>query len=237
MKSNIFLSVIIPVFNETARIDNLKTITRFFKKFNTEIIVINDGSTDKTLKILKDLQRRLKFKIVSYLKNKGKGYAVKRGVLASQGGYILLTDVDLSTPLSEFKKFLPHLAKNHIVIATRKHKKARVLKHQGFIRENLGRGFTHLSNVLLGLKLSDYTCGFKCFSSLSAKEIFKKTTIDRWGYDCEVLFIADKMGFKVKEVPVSWANDHRSKVKFPRDAVNSFSDLLRIRLNHSLKKY
>ncbi len=233
------LSVVIPLFNEGSRIDNIKLIYQFFKKttFETEIIAVNDGSTDNTLKALKILQKKYGFSILSYKKNRGKGFALKKGFLKALGKFILFTDIDLSVPLIEFEKFTAQLNLGDILIATRKDKKAKVLKRQSSIRESMGKGYTYLSQMVLGLKISDFTCGFKLFTGKAGKDIFSKLTVDRWAFDSEVLFIAAKRGYKIKEIPITWINDPKTKVKFPQDILNSLKDLLKIRLNQISGKY
>lgn len=225
-----FLSIIIPVFNEEQRIHNVVQIQKYLEKkpFVYEIIIINDGSFDKTLALLKKIKKELQFKIISYNKNKGKGYAIRQGMLASKGTYRLFTDIDLSTPIKEFDKFIPHLNKNDIIIATRKKKTSILIKRQPLLRENLGKIYTLLSKTALRITVSDFTCGFKCFSEKAAKNIFRKQKIDSWGFDSEILFLAKKNQFKIKEITVRWMNDPRTKVKFPRDIINSLYDLTRI---------
>ncbi|MDE2025888.1 MAG: glycosyltransferase family 2 protein, partial [Patescibacteria group bacterium] len=109
--------------------------------------------------------------------------------------------------------------------------------HQNFLRENMGKVFTFLSQTILGLSLSDFTCGFKCFSEDAAKKVFSQMTINRWGFDSEILFLAHKFGYTIKEVPVVWKNEPNTKVKFPRDAIVSFSELVQIRWNDFSQKY
>ncbi|OGM21886.1 hypothetical protein A2714_04150 [Candidatus Woesebacteria bacterium RIFCSPHIGHO2_01_FULL_38_9] len=243
-KGPTFLSVIIPVYNESKRVYKLTKILKYLGRntFRTEIIVVNDGSKDNTLLKLKNLtskklQKNLNVKIISYRKNKGKGYAIKKGVLKARGKHRLFLDIDLSTPISEFQKFLTHLGKYDILIGSRKIKGAKVSQRQSLIREALGKNFTFLSQIILGLKVSDFTCGFKCFSTTASQTIFKLQRIDRWGFDCEILFIAKQLGFTIKEVPVIWKNDPNSKVRFPHDIISSFLELLKIRINYFSGKY
>lgn len=233
MKRRIFLSVVIPVFNESSRIHHLSEVQLFFESqdFMSEIIVVDDGSCDDTLEKLSQWKRQEGFKIISYPQNRGKGYAIKKGMGQATGEFRMYMDIDLSTPLEEFRLFLPFLGSHGIVIGTRKNVKGNILEHQPWIREALGKGFTFLSQVMLQVWLSDFTCGFKCFSAKAAKMIFPRLRIDRWGFDSEILFLAKKFGFSVKEVIVRWKNDRLTRVKFPQDIIRSFSDLLTIRLN------
>lgn len=234
-----FLSIIVPVYNEAERILNLNIIHEFLKKqkFKSELIIVNDGSSDATLRKIKFLTRSIKIKLITYDENMGKGYAVRKGMLAASGKYRLFTDVDLSTPMEELYKFMPFIKKYDVLIGSRKVRGADVIKHQPFVRESLGKGFTKLSSLILNIKVSDFTCGFKCFSQKAAKEIFSKGKISRWGFDSEILFIAKYKGFTIKEIPVKWSDDNKTKVNFPYDLVNSFSELLQIKYNQIKKFY
>jgi dolichyl-phosphate beta-glucosyltransferase len=233
------LSVIVPVYNETRRLYHLDQIFDFFKKEKEEIeiIIVNDGSTDKTLSELKKYQKKNRLEIVSYSRNRGKGFAIKTGMLAAGGQYRLFMDLDLSTPLDQWSKFQPHLKEADILIGSRKTKGAELLARQPWWRETLGKGFTLLSQLALNVWASDFTCGFKCFSEKAAIKIFSQATIERWGFDSEVLFLAKKYRLSVKEIPVAWKNDMQTKVKFPQDLVRSLSDLLAIRTREILGKY
>lgn len=233
------LSVVIPVFNELKRIHKLEEIVKYLKKqkFSNELIVVNDGSLDDTLEKLKKLQKKYSFKVVSYSQNQGKGYAIKQGMKQARGDYHLFADVDLSTPIEEIKKFLPQLKKYDVVIGTRKTKGSKLLVRQARLREFLGKGFTFLSQNILGVNVSDFTCGFKAFKKDSSEKIFSNLSINRWGFDSEILFLASKYGFDIKEVPIEWRNDAESKVKFPEDIIRSLNDLITIRINNFKGKY
>lgn len=238
-KEKVFLSIIIPIYNEEKRLFNLHKIFDFLKKskFTFELIIINDGSTDNTLSELKKLQKKHRFSIISYNNNRGKGYAIKNGVLKAAGKYRLFIDIDLSTPIEEFKKFEPFLQQYDVIIASRRLPQSNLILKQSTIREFLGKTFTFLSQIILGVNISDFTCGFKVFSEKASREIFPKLTIERWGFDSEVLFIAQKKGLSIKEVSVVWKNNPLTKVKFPRDILNSLKELFSIRLNDFLGRY
>ncbi|OGM21760.1 hypothetical protein A2714_02695 [Candidatus Woesebacteria bacterium RIFCSPHIGHO2_01_FULL_38_9] len=228
-----YLSVIIPVYNEEKRIKNLKKIDRFLQsfKYTSEIVLVNDGSNDKTEEILLKISLKTPLKIISYDKNMGKGHAVKKGMLKARGLYLLFMDVDLSTSPSDLPKFLKRIKEYDVVIGSRKIEGANVFNRQSFVRESLGKSFTLLSRRTLGLDISDFTCGFKCFTKDAALNIFNKVTIDRWGFDPEVLFIANKLGYRILEIPVKWRNDPNTKVRFPQDIIRSLRDLIKIRAN------
>lgn len=237
-KTSVYLSLIIPIFNEEKRIKNISIIIDYLtkKKFEWEVVIINDGSNDTTLKKLNALKTN-KISILSYTLNKGKGYAIKQGMLHSRGHYKLFIDIDLSTTMDEFDKFLPNLNKYDVIIGSRRVKGSKFLTRQTYLREFMGRVFTKLSQIVTGVSVSDFTCGFKCFSKKSAQIIFSKQLIKRWGFDAEVLFLAKLYGFSIKEVPVSWKNDSGSKVRFPQDIITSLFDLFRIRMNLNNNKY
>jgi len=228
------LSVVIPVYNEELRFEKGFEICRKFaeKYINWEFIFVNDGSTDKTEEIVKNsIKDFSQMKLVSYGKNQGKGFALKQGVEKTGKSFILITDIDFSTPIKELRKFYP-LIKNNIdmVIGSRKVKGAQIVERQRMLREWLGARFTDLSNLWLGLNISDFTCGFKLFKADVAKKLFKFSKIKRWGYDAEIIYLAFKKGYKVKEVPVIWKNDERTKVFLIKDIFRSLLDLLLIKI-------
>lgn len=233
---NPFLSIIIPLYNEESRLRNLSKIYKYLNNlnFDYEVLLVNDGSLDKTVQRLKQIYKKFKFQLISYDKNRGKGFAVRGGMLDAKGKYRLFTDIDLSTPIDQLNKFIPQLKKADILIGSRKTAGAHLYKRQSFIRENLGKGFTLLSRMILDLEISDFTCGFKCFSKKSSISIFSKQKIERWGFDSEILFIAKKLGFSIKEVPVNWSHDPRSKVRFPHDIISSLSDLYKIKYHSNV---
>ena len=234
-----FLSIVIPVYNEERRIKNLSEIIFYLKKqkYSWEVIIVDDGSTDKTSKILKLLKKKLRFTLISYQPNSGKGFAVKTGMLSAKGKFRLFLDVDLSTPISEMEKFLPYLKKHPIVIGSRKLKASILLTRQPLFREYLGKIFTLLSQAVLRLDISDFTCGFKCFSKDAAEEIFKRQTIKGWGFDSEILYIGKLKKISAKELPIVWKNDPRTRVKFPKDIINSLFELTKIRINSAMGLY
>ncbi len=239
MQKRIHLSIVIPVYNEEKRLKSLKKVFAFLERqeFGSELIVVNDGSTDKTQEKLRLLQGRYPLLLVTYRSNRGKGYAIRRGMLKARGRHRLFLDVDLSTPLKEFEKMVPFLETYEVIIGSRKMKGAKLRKRQPIIRQTLGRVFTQLSRWILNVPVSDFTCGFKCFSARSTRNIFSRAQINRWGFDSEILFLAKKMGHQIKEVPVEWKNDINTKVRFPHDIVNSLKELLEVRKNEILGRY
>jgi len=235
------LSVVIPLYNESDRFpENFKICKDYHQKQKGwEFIFVNDGSTDKTEKMVKKaIKNYPRMKLITYSKNQGKGWAVKQGVLKAKKQLVLMTDIDFSVALSSLVLFYPFM-RNGVkgVIGTRKVKGANIIQHQARWREWLGKRFTNISNVWLGLNISDYTCGFKLFRRQTARKLFSKAKINGWGFDAEILFLAHVYKYWIVEVPVVWKNDARTRVKIWRDVGLSLIDLLRIRFNFFLGRY
>lgn len=238
------LSLIFPVYNEEKRLaQSLKKIKTYFSKVNYpyELLFVNDGSTDRSKNVIlnwfQDLvpPGRDYFKILTHPKNLGKGAAIRTGVKAAKGDWVLFCDLDLSVPLETIVLFLQN-QKADLLIGSRRAPGSRILTHQGWLREFLGRSFTRLSNLILGTNYTDLTCGFKMLKTPVAKKLFALQKLNTWTFDSEILFLAKKLGYKVGELPVDWSDVKGSKVKFPRDLIQSFVDLLKIRY-YNLKGY
>lgn len=230
------LSIVIPIYNEERRLEKaLQICSEYRKKYpDWEFIFVNDGSVDRSQEMIE----RARFKVNTYSRNQGKGYALKQGVRLATKPLTLITDIDFSTPLTELPKLFKEVETGFkMVIGSRKIKGSQVIKHQPKLREWLGVQFTNLSNLWLGLKVTDFTCGFKLFKTSTAKLIFEKQRIKRWGYDAEIVFIADKLEIQVKEVPVVWENDERTRVNMGKDIVRSLLDLALIWFNELNGKY
>lgn len=234
MKPTLSLSIVIPVYNEARRLSKtfagLNELQNFGFFKDLEIVFADDGSRDETKKLIGQFIFPHPVKIISYEKNRGKGFAVRSGMLKATGDYALMMDADISTPISEIKKFLPFMeAGIPVIIGNRKMPEAQMIPPQPFLRRKLGEGYTFFARFITGVKVSDFTCGFKCFSKEARKRIFQAVTTERWSYDAEILYLAKKIGFKIKEVPVIWRNDRDTKVRLRQDIWRSFLDLLKIR--------
>lgn len=240
--SEIYLSVIIPAYNEEKRLPKtLEDIGNYLKKqnFDSEIIVVSDGSKDRTVEVAKEFAKNFKnLKVIEYKENKGKGFGVRVGMLEAQGKFRIFTDADNSTPISEIEKFWKEFESGaDIVIGSREIKGAILDPPQPFYRRFLGEGFKLLRKIIIGLwEIQDTQCGFKCFKKEVVEKIFPKCKIDRFAFDPEILILAKKAGFKIKEVPIYWRNDPNSKVKI-KSIIKMALDLLKIRLNLILGKY
>lgn len=232
-RKKIKLSVVVPVFNEEKRVQNIIKLHSFIKNktYFHELVVVNDGSKDKTRNLLYAMAKKTKMRVVSYGTNKGKGFAIRKGIFSARGTHVLFMDVDLSTPPQTIGKLLLLLRKNGgVFVGTRKVGGSYILQRQPFLRELMGRFFTTLSQWVTGVQVSDFTCGFKCFSRVAAVQIAKKQKINRWAFDSEMLFLAKKMGLSIVEFPVVWKNDRRTKVRFPQDVFLSLFDLFSIKV-------
>lgn len=242
MNDSPFVSLVIPAYNEGKRLkDSLITIQKYIieKPYSVEIIIVDDGSQDETVAVANSyLNGKFAHSILSSSKNRGKGYAVKKGMLTAKGKYVVFMDADLSTPIDELEVFLKELeGGSDVVIGTRKNKEASVKKRQPLYRELLGKGFTLLSNILLVRDISDFTCGFKGFSREVGQDIFRRQLIPNWSFDAEILFLARKLGYGIKEVPVTWFDAEGTKVRLWRDVIWSLFGIFQIRANYLLGTY
>lgn len=238
----VYLSLIIPAFNEESRItESLDHILSFLQSepYSSEIIVVDDGSKDRTIEAVKDrLGQQTNVRIHQQPRNLGKGGAVKQGMLLGNGKYLFFSDVDLSVSVETLPIFLTHLENNcDVAIGTRRLPGARIEVHQPFYRALLGKIYTRLSNWILGLRASDFTCGFKGFRKEAAKDIFSRQRLNNWSFDAEILYLARLKHYRVQEIPVTWRNDRATKVKLWRDMLTSFLGLLQIRFYNYQGRY
>jgi len=255
-----YLSVIIPAYNEEKRLSKtLEEIDKYLSKqrvaeasphlppcsasphsvYDYEILVVNDGSKDKTAQVIRDRVSVIQnLRLIDNKKNNGKGYVVRQGMLEAEGEYRIFTDADNSTSIDQVEKMWPYFEKGYdIVFGSRDVKGAILDPSQSLFRRFLGEAFGFLTNLIVGTwGIADSQCGFKCFTKKAAENIFPKCKINRFAFDPEFFVIAKKLGYKIKEIPVYWENDPESKVKF-KWMVNMGIDLLKIRWNIITKKY
>jgi len=237
------LSVIIPAYNEEQRLPKtLREIDKYLRTqdYESEIIVVSDGSTDRTVEVVTDLMAEIKtLKTLDFKENRGKGFGVQQGMLKARGEYRLFTDADNSTSIDQIEKMWPWFERGFdIVIGSRDVEGAVLDPPQPWLRQMiLGEGFKLLRKIIVGLwGIEDTQCGFKGFTKKVVENIFPRCKIDRFAFDPEILVIAKKLNYKIKEIPVYWRNDPESKVKF-KWMVNMGFDLLKIRWNLITKKY
>jgi dolichyl-phosphate beta-glucosyltransferase len=227
------LSIVIPAYNEARRLPpTLETVTAWIRRqpFACEVVIVDDGSSDGTADAARHALVGVDHRVLAHAVNQGKGAGLRTGMTAARGEYVLMTDADLSTPIDEADRFLElHATGVPVVIGTRKAPGANVIRRQAALRERMGRVYTLLSNLLICPGVSDFTCGFKSFRADACREVFGRLREEGWAYDTEVLYLARRLGFEVRELPVRWTNDPSTRVRLLRDAAGSFAGLVRIR--------
>ncbi len=235
MNKDIYMSIILPAYNEENRLG--PTLTRIgeyldTKEWTAEIIVVDDGSKDGTVDLVEEwMKKDERIKLVRNPENKGKGFSVRNGMLRAKGRYRLFSDSDLSTPIEELDKLLSYIGgRIDVTIGSRSIAGSDVQVSQALYRMLMGRIFNLIVRILFQTKMRDTQCGFKLFTRKAAEDVFPKAVVNRFGFDVEVLFLAEKLGYKVQEVPVVWINSEESKVSAVRDSIGMFIDLFRIRL-------
>ena len=235
MSTNIYLSVIIPAYNEEKRLGpTLKSVTEYLssQSYDWEVLVVDDGSTDKTTDIVKSASiTEPRIKLLQYGENRGKGYAVRYGMTRGTGYYRLFMDADNSTTIDHFQKFFHYFAQGFdVVIGSRDIAGADIAVHQAWWKEKLG----DLGNLWIqfwavsGIK--DTQAGFKVFTGKASDDVFKRLTIDRWGFDVEALAVSRYLGYKILERPIKWVNDPNSKVS-PKAYLDVLKEVVQVRIN------
>lgn len=232
-------SLVIPAYNEVGRIEEcVRGVSEWVASrpggMAWEVILVDDGSTDGTAQRARDYarERNLPLSVLTYPENRGKGAAIKTGVLASRGDSVLVSDVDLSTPLSEWEKLAAELPSHPIAIGSRALQDDLVRKRQAFHRVLLGRTGNRIIQLLAVPGIQDTQCGFKLFRGDVARDLFARARIDRFAWDVEILYLARRRGLAIAEVPVLWFNSPESKVRVVRDALQTLWDVARIRWIH-----
>ncbi|PIN70290.1 glycosyl transferase [Candidatus Woesearchaeota archaeon CG11_big_fil_rev_8_21_14_0_20_43_8] len=224
------ISVVIPAYNEEDRLgDTLSKIKLYLDKNHDryEIIVVDDGSLDCTVDVANDHDAIL----IKNDSNKGKGYSLRQGLSAARYDLILFSDADLSTPIDELKKLIRYIKKHDIVIGSRNMSGSDIQIRQPFIRSTLGKIFPFFVNLIVIDRIKDTQCGFKLLKKNVVDRLIPHMKTDGFTFDVELLYLAKKEGFKIKEVPVRWLNDKKSKVSVIADPVKMFMSLFRIRFS------
>ena len=240
--SNPQYSVVIPAYNEGARISNaLDEVTGCIRKrgWSAEVIVVDDGSRDQTPALVRAFAvRNPEVRLLQNPGNRGKGYSVRHGILEALGEVALFTDADLSAPIEEAERLFAAISAGaDIAIGSRWLESTRQTIRQPLYRQFFGRCFNGVTRAVMGLPYADTQCGFKAFTRAAAQTVFRLQTIERWGFDPEILFIARKRGYRIAEVPVSWAHDERTRMSYLKDGMRMLEDIATVRWNALLGRY
>jgi dolichyl-phosphate beta-glucosyltransferase len=237
------LSVIVPAYNESRR--GIKTTLESFQNYfirqnySWEVIVVSDGSKDQTVEMVAEfISNKPEFNLIANVKNNGKGYVVRQGMLHAQGDYRIFVDSDNAISIEQIEKFWPYIDEGYdVVIGSIELPGAKIKENAQWYRRFLGKYSKYIIRIIAGLwNIHDTQRAFKLFTAKSAVEIFSRTTINRWGFDIEVLALAKKMGYKVKELPVTWINHDESNVNLG-SYFGVLRDLFKIRFNFLIGKY
>jgi len=235
-------SFIIPAYNESERLSaSLPRVLDYIhgQQLQAEVIVVNDGSADDTGGIVRRFAAlHPEVRLLENPGNRGKGYSVRNGMLHARGDVLLFTDADLSSPVHEAKKLFDAIAQGaDLAIGSRWLRAELQTERQPWYRQLYGRLFNFALRITLGLRYRDTQCGFKAFTRAASLKVFSRQHVERWGFDPELLFLADKLKLHTVEVPVEWAHDHRSRINPLRDGINMGLEMLKIRWNDIRGRY
>jgi glycosyltransferase involved in cell wall biosynthesis len=236
------LSIVIPAYNEQSRIED--TLNRVLqcvgdRGWDAEVLVVDDGSTDGTVAIVQRWMEQYSFlHLIKNAGNRGKGYSVRNGLLQAAGDIVLFTDADLSAPMQEAERLFGAIAEGaDVAIGSRWLDKKKQTVHQPLYRRFFGRCFNKVTKLVMGLPFEDTQCGFKAFRRDAAQTIFRLQTIERWGFDPEILFIARTLKCRIVEVPVTWGHDERSRMSYLKDGMKMLEEMAQIRWNSLRGRY
>ena len=236
------LSIVIPAYNESARIEaalaNVLGCVEA-RAWDADILVVDDGSTDNTSAIVQHwMAAHPRLHLIQNPGNRGKGYSVRNGLLQSAGEIVMFTDADLSAPIEEAERLIAAIDRGaDVAIGSRWLDKQKQTVHQPLYRRFFGRCFNWVTRKVMGLPFKDTQCGFKAFKRDAAQTIFRLQTIERWGFDPEILFIARKLRYSIEEVPVTWGHDERSRISYLRDGTQMLKEMGQIRTNSLRGRY
>ena len=228
------LSIVIPSYNEEERLaPTLDQILAYVRErgLDTEILVVDDGSSDRTAEVAREFGDR-KVQLLQLERNQGKGAATNAGVLASRGRKVLISDADLSTPIQEIAKLESHLDKAEIAIGSRATKDSRIVRHQPLYRELMGKTFNKLLRLFGVRGISDTQCGFKLLRGDVARELFQQMVTPGFAFDVELLWLAQRAGYQIAEVGVTWENSPATRVHPLLDPPRMMLEVLRFRWAH-----
>jgi dolichyl-phosphate beta-glucosyltransferase len=241
---DITYSIVIPAYNEGERLGiTLEKVLGYVREqpwnAEVEVIVVNDGSRDNTAEVVRDFAAKDSvLRLLENPGNRGKGYAVRNGMLSARGEVVMFSDADLSSPIEELPKLLAALAAGaDIAIGSRWLRAELQTRRQSRHRQLFGRVFNLLLRIILGLRFKDTQCGFKAFTRRAAQTILPLQRIERWGFDPEILFLACKFGFRVEEVPVHWGHVGGTRINPLLDGARMFWEMVRIRWYDLTGKY
>lgn len=232
------LSVVVPAYNEADRLPaTLEDACAWLDAHLTddyELLVVDDGSTDATRDAVRAwMDRHPHTRLIEQPQNRGKGAAVRRGMLESQGDIRLFMDADHSTHVSEVERVFTAMDVGaDVVIASRQHPESDIDVHQSWLREHMGKGFNLIMRSIVGLPMKDTQCGFKAFTAEAADRIFGIAKLDGFSFDVEIIYLAHHLGYAIAEIPVRWVNEPNSKVRMLADPARMFADVMRIRAMH-----
>lgn len=236
------VSIVVPVYNEAGCLEaNVFEIERYLDKrtINYELILVNDGSTDATEQICKNIvSRKRRIHLIGNDVNRGKGHAVKTGILNAKGVYRIFMDADLAVPVKFIGTCIKQLKKGaNVVIGSRRLVESSIKVPEDAMRQFMGNVYFILARLFLGLKVSDVTCGLKGFKDTAAIDIFGRSKIERWGYDAEIIFLANILGYHIDEMPVDWYHSFDSKVVMGSDSLRSFIEMVQTHYYYHKGRY
>jgi len=235
MKDDLYLSIVIPVYNEEKKIQkDMEIILSYLKnkKYKYEIIIVNDGSIDDTIKSISEYKNKFnEVKIISFHPNRGKGFAVKTGILNAKGKYILFADAGSCVPYGYLEKGIELLNNGYdLAIGSRALKDSQISVHQPSYRQIGSKIFGFVVKYIMGIyEIKDTQCGFKLFKQNVAKKIFCLNKIERFMFDVETILNAKKLGYKMKEFPVEWSNDPDTRFNPIKGSIRNFKELIMIK--------
>jgi dolichyl-phosphate beta-glucosyltransferase len=229
------LSIIIPAYNEATRLpQSLRRIMEIGGSFafSFEVLVVVEKSTDGTLELAREIvAKQANFQIIDNGPKRGKGHAVRSGMVKAAGEYQFYMDADLSVPINQVITFLDYFRAHpgvDVLIGNRQHPSSNVIRKQSLLRRKMGQTFNRVLQIFSLLDIRDTQCGFKAFRKNAAREIFSRQKLDGFAFDVEILLLAKKLGFKITDLPVEWANSPESKVNILRDSIQMLSDAARV---------